>query len=103
MSMPVLHCVLKIFSMDKYKKYIEAELLSRRAVDHSRLLQLSMISLCFDANTFDDLDTPCWISIINFCALDLLGKPLGQLLSCVPEPARLLLAVFYHIPTVLAY
>ena len=28
---------------------------------------------------FDDLLNPCWFSIINFCALDMLGNKYGEL------------------------
>jgi hypothetical protein len=36
-----------------------------------------MVSISFVKNTFDDFQTPCWLTIINFCALDLLGLDTG--------------------------
>ena len=63
--------------MNEYKSQIALEL-PNSPIDEDRLQRLSMISFAFQRNTFDDLETPAWVLIINYCALDLLGSERGM-------------------------
>lgn len=63
----------QIFCMNEYKSHIALEL-QKPVIDQRKLQALSMISFAFVRNTFDDLDTPCWVTIVNFTALDVLGN-----------------------------
>ena len=62
--------------MNEYKSHIALEL-QAASINQERLQQLSMSSFAFVRNTFEDLDTPAWVLIINFCALDILGNERG--------------------------
>ena len=77
----LLQCVFQIFCMQEYKSHIALEL-QKPSIDHRKLQTLSMVSFAFSRNTFTDLDTPCWVSVLNLSALDVLGNEKGQC-ACV--------------------
>ena len=62
--------------MNEYKSQIALEL-QQQTINQRRLQMLSIVSFAFNRNTFDDLDTPCWVSVMNFNALDMLGNERG--------------------------
>ena len=66
--------------MQEYKSHIALQL-QKPSIDQRKLQALSMVSFAFVRNTFGDLDTPCWVSIMNFSALDVLGNDRGKLSS----------------------
>ncbi len=69
--------------MKEYMSQVALELKKNTSIDDKRLHRLSVTSFAFCRNTFDDLDTPCWITVINFCALKKLGDEGGKVMSCV--------------------
>jgi hypothetical protein len=64
---------LKVFDMGEYKRRVTAEL-QKSDFDPHLLNRLSVIKLSFWRDRVIEVETPCWICIINFVALDLLGK-----------------------------
>ena len=64
---------LQIFDMKEFKNHI-AEELRKPTIESARLHRLCLVSFSFIRNTFDDMDTPCWVTVINFTALNTLGK-----------------------------
>lgn len=59
--------------MKEYKLRISNEL-RKPSIDAGHLHRLAMVSFSFIRNTFDDLETPCWVTVINFSALNQLGQ-----------------------------
>lgn len=66
----------QIFDISEFRNQIALEL-KKPVLDGRRLQRLCISSFSFCRNTFDDLDTPCWICVINFCALKTLGQESG--------------------------
>jgi len=64
---------MKVFDISVYKQRVAAEL-QRVDFDPHMLNRLSVIKLSIWKDRPVDVETPCWICIINFTALDLLGK-----------------------------
>ena len=62
--------------MNEFKSHIALEL-KKPVIDSKRLHRLCVTSFSFCRNTFDDLETPCWICVINFCAIRILGEEKG--------------------------
>jgi len=52
-------------------------------INVAHIEQLSMISFSFVYDTELEYTTPCWINIINLCALDLLSNKTGSFCSRV--------------------
>jgi len=46
-------------------------------IDVVQIQQLSMINFSFMFDTEHKYHTPCWVNIINLCALDLLSNKTG--------------------------
>jgi len=53
----------------------------RLPINVKHIQQLSMINFSFVYDTESEYDTPCWINIINLCALDMLSNRTGLLYS----------------------
>ena len=64
--------LLQIFDMSKFESSVATEL-RNTVIDKRRLLHLCMITFSFVRNVFDDLDTPCWVCLINYAAMATLG------------------------------
>ena len=43
-------------------------------LDPLRVQRLCITSFAFVRNTFEDLETPCWLAIVNFVAMKQLGQ-----------------------------
>ena len=63
--------------MNIFKRHVAEQFNNSSDIDESKLQLMSMVSFCFERNTFQDLETPCWITMINFSALDVLGNEKG--------------------------
>ena len=72
----------QIYDIEIFKQHL-AYAIQKGEFDEMALQRLSVVSLSFVRNTFDDHKTPCWISVLNFCALDMLGNKYGAL--CIQE------------------
>jgi len=70
-----------VFDISIYKKLVAAELekviKKPESFDAHLLNRLSVMRFSFWKDAPADTDTLCWVSIINFAALDLLGKDQG--------------------------
>ncbi|XP_013418100.1 myosin-IIIb isoform X2 [Lingula anatina] len=62
---------IKVFDMGEFKSLIALELRNRHP-NLERLRTNCIVALSFVRNTLDDMDTPCWIIIINYVALNAL-------------------------------
>ncbi|KAK2179916.1 hypothetical protein NP493_466g01011 [Ridgeia piscesae] len=76
----------KIFDMSKFKSSIATEL-RNTVIDKRRLMHLCMITFSFVRNVFDDLDTPCWVCLINYAAMATLGT--DEMLDAVKESCNI--------------
>jgi len=58
-----------------------ADQFRRRPVNVKHIEKLSMINFSFVHDAELEYETPCWINIINLCALDLLSNKTGSFRS----------------------
>ena len=52
-------------------------------INVGNIQHLSMINFSFGQDSESEYDTPCWINIINLCALDMLSNRTGLFYSLV--------------------
>lgn len=67
----------QIFDMSSYKKIL-ASAIKDGQINARELQRACVVAFAFARNTFDDLETPCWISVVNLVALDMLGDDRGM-------------------------
>ena len=67
--------------MDELKSHIGLALRSSE-VHLDELRQLSVTGLSFIEDHPDGNQTPCWLCIVNICALEALNDPDSKLISC---------------------
>ncbi|KAL4217849.1 hypothetical protein ACF0H5_022588 [Mactra antiquata] len=72
-KLPFEHTV-KIFDIEEFKSHIGIAMRGEN-FDKQRLRLLSISGISFIENTDDDLQTPCWLCIINIQALETLSDP----------------------------
>ena len=65
--------------MAVFKKKVAEEIVKPN-FDAFNLTRLCVIGFSFVAGALRDTDLPVWVTILNFSALDLLGKDNGNLL-----------------------
>lgn len=76
-SIYTVFSILQIFDMKEFKSHMAIEMSKRKP--HMEILQpRSIVALSFVKNTIDDMDTPCWIILINFLALNALQDQRGK-------------------------
>jgi len=68
----------QIFDIMKFMS-LAADQFRQLPINVKQIQKLSMISFSFAYDTDWEYDTPCWINIINLCALDLLTNKTGLL------------------------
>ncbi|CAH1772774.1 unnamed protein product [Owenia fusiformis] len=62
---------VKVFDMKEFKSHMALEMSTNQPRSH-RLQRQAIVAISFVRNTIEDLQTPCWICIVNFAALDAL-------------------------------
>jgi len=67
---------VQIYDIMKFMSLVANEF-RHLPVNVKRIQMLSMINFSFVYDTESQYDTPCWINIINLCALDLLSNKTG--------------------------
>jgi len=76
-----IYDIMKFMSLvaDQFRRMpVNIERIQNNLMD---IQKLSMIEFSFIKDTELECDTPCWISIINLCALDVLSNKRGLLYS----------------------
>jgi len=68
----------QIYDVMKFMSLVANEF-RRLPVNVKHIQGLSMLNVSFVYDTPSEYDTPCWINIINLCALDLLSNKTGWL------------------------
>ncbi|XP_064596835.1 myosin-IIIa-like [Liolophura sinensis] len=65
---------LKIYDMKELKSHMALEM-SRDFVNTDRLRRLSIVCLSFMTDEHEELQTPCWLCVVNFAAFDAIQSP----------------------------
>ncbi|CAD5118123.1 DgyrCDS6862 [Dimorphilus gyrociliatus] len=79
-----------LFDMDEFKKRIASELEDEDKAGNmeKNLQRMTITRIAINEDTESDLQTPCWLAIINFCALDALGsdRVLKEIRMLIKQP-----------------
>lgn len=75
-SLQLFVCSQQIYDMVKFLTNVST-LVRNGSIDQDVIQMMCMINISLVSDDVDDCDTPCWVNIFNFCALEKLTEPGG--------------------------